>query len=267
MDLEKLLVVAKNAALIGGQVLKEHFRKVSTDRIEEKAPKDFVSFVDKTSEGRIREYLGAVTPDFSILGEEGGIDLKGELLWVIDPLDGTKNYLAGFPVFAVSVALVDPEKNFKPLVGAIYLPYFDSLYYAATSKGAFKNGEPLRVNSNKTSLKQCFFSYGFPSRAKRDLNTYCGITLEVFKRVASLRRPGAAAADLAYVAEGVFDGTFEFELKLWDVAAGTLLVEEAGGKVEWLNFSPDDWRLDIVASVPQFFEEIKQIVVSRLGSD
>ena len=264
MDLEKLLIVAKNAALIGGQVLKENFRKVSTDQIEEKAPKDFVSFVDKTSEARIREYLSKETPEFSILGEEGGIDQKGDLLWVIDPLDGTKNFLAGFPVFAVSVALVDPTKDFKPLVGAIYLPHFDSLYYAATSKGAFKNGNPIRVNSNKSSLKQCFYSYGFPSRAKRDLNAYCGIMLEIFKKVASLRRPGAAAADLAFVAEGVFDGTFEFELKLWDVAAGTLLVEEAGGKVAWLNFSPAEWRLDIVASVPQFFEEIKGVVDSNL---
>ncbi len=266
MELDKLLEVAKNAALIGGQVLKEHFHRVGSESIEEKAPKDFVSFVDKTSEGRIREYLGAVTPSFSILGEEGGIDLKGELLWVVDPLDGTKNYLAGFPVFAASVALVDPNKQFKPIVGAVYLPYFDSLYYAASNRGAFKNGSPIRVNTDKETLRRCFFSYGFPSRAQRDLNTYCGIMLEVFKRVASLRRPGAAAADLAYVAEGVFDGTFEFELKLWDVAAGTLLVEEAGGKVEWLNFSPESWKLDIVASVPQFFGEIKEIVVSRLGN-
>jgi myo-inositol-1(or 4)-monophosphatase len=96
------------------------------------------------------------------------------------------------------------------------------------------------------------------------LNTYCGIVLKVFKKVASLRRPGAAAVDLAYIAEGVFDGTFEFELKLWDVAAGTLLVEEAGGKVAWLNFNPQTWRMDIVASVPQFFDEIKQIVEEGL---
>ncbi len=265
MDLEKLLEVAKEAALIGGQVLKENFRKVSTDQIEEKAPKDFVSYVDKTSEERIRDFLGKVTSEFSILGEEEGIDQKGDLLWVIDPLDGTKNFLAGFPVFAVSVALVDPSKNFKPLVGAVYLPYFDSLYYAATSKGAFKNGDPLKVNLNKTSLKQCFFSYGFPSRAKRDLNTYCGIMLDVFREVASLRRPGAAAADLAYVAEGVFDGTFEFELKLWDVAAGTLLVEEAGGKVEWLNFSTQTWEIDILATLPQFFEQIKGKILPKIS--
>jgi len=264
MDLEKLLEAAKNAALIGGQVLKENFRKVTPNQIEEKAPKDFVSFVDKTSEERIREYLAKVTPEFSILGEEGGIDLKGDLLWVIDPLDGTKNFLAGFPIFAVSVALVDSSKDFQPLVGAVYLPYFDQLYYASRGGGAFKNGNPLRVNQNKTSLRQCFYSYGFPSRAKRDLNLYCDIVLEVFKKVASLRRPGAAAADLAYVAEGVFDGTFEFELKLWDVAAGSLLVEESGGKIAWLNFSTEKWTVDIVASVPQFFNEIKRIITAKL---
>jgi len=264
MSLEKLLTVAQNAALIGGQVLKENFRKIKTEQIEEKAPKDFVSFVDKTSEERIREYLSKVAPEFSLLGEEGGIDLKGDLLWVIDPLDGTKNFLAGFPVFAVSVALVDPAKDFQPLVGAVYLPYFDQLYYASRGGGAFKNGNPLRVNINKRNSKKCFLCYGFPSRASRDLNTYCNLTMEIFKKVASLRRPGAAAADLAYIAEGVFDGTFEFELKLWDVAAGSLLVTEAGGKVEWLNFDTATWKMDIVATIPPIFDEIKKIVLTFL---
>jgi myo-inositol-1(or 4)-monophosphatase len=257
MELDKLLITAKEAALIGGQVLKENFGKVRSEEIEEKAPKDFVSFVDRTAEERIREYLKAKFPQFSILGEEGGLEEKGNLLWVIDPLDGTKNFLAGFPIFGVSVALVDAEKDFQPLVGAVYLPYGDGLYYASLGGGAFKNGKPIKVNSAKNELKKCFFCYGFPSRAQRDLNLYCRIMLSIFSKVASLRRPGAAAVDLAYVAEGIFDGTFEFELKLWDVAAGSLIVREAGGKVAWLNFNPDNWRLDIVASVPQFFDEIK----------
>ncbi len=264
MDLEKLLTIAKEAALVGGWVLKENFGRVKSSQIEEKAPKDFVSFVDKKAEERIREYLKAKTPKFSLLGEEFGFDSKGELVWVIDPLDGTKNFLAGFPIFGVSVALVDASKGFKPLVGAVYTSAFGDLYYAAKGLGAFKNGKPIRVNFDKSELKRCFFCYGFPSRAERNLNTYCGITLEVFKRVASLRRPGAAAVDLAMVAEGIFDGTFEFELKLWDVAAGTLLVREAGGSVEWLNFNPESWKLDVVASVPQFFEEIKGIIANGL---
>ena len=264
MQLEKYLTAAKEAALIGGLVLKENFPKVREIKIEEKAPKDFVSFVDKTSEERIRDYLRGKFPQFSLLGEEEGLDKEGELIWVIDPLDGTKNYLAGFPVFGVSVALVDASKDFEPLAGAVYLPYFDSLYYGAKGLGAYKNGKPIRVNKNKENLKRCFFSYGFPSRAARNLNLYCKIMLTIFKEVASLRRPGAAAVDLAYVAEGVFDGTFEFELKLWDVAAGTLLVREAGGKVEWLNFSPETWKMDIVATVPQFFEKIRKIVKEGL---
>ncbi len=263
MELDKYLEIAKEAAVIGGNVLKENFKKVKTDQIEEKAPKDFVSYVDRKAEERIREYLGCKTPQFSILGEEKGLDLKGELVWVIDPLDGTKNYLAGFPIFGVSVALVDASKNFKPLVGAVYLPYFGNLYYASLKGGAYKDGKPIRVN-DKEDLKRCFFCYGFPSRAKRDLNTYCGIMLQIFKEVASLRRPGAAAVDLVYVAEGIFDGTFEFELKLWDVAAGSLIVEEAGGKVEWLNFDQKNWTLDLVVSIPRFFERIKTFVVNSL---
>lgn len=265
MDLTRLEEIAKGAALVGGWVLKENFGRVKTSQIEEKAPKDFVSFVDKTAEERIREYLKRFTPEFSILGEEFGLEGSSELVWVIDPLDGTKNFLAGFPVFGVSVALVDASKGFKPLAGAVYLPHRGELYHARLGGGAFKNGKPLKVNTEKDELKKCFFCYGFPSRARRDLNLYCEIMLSVFKKVASLRRPGAAAVDLAMVAEGVFDGTFEFELKLWDVAAGTLLVEEAGGKVEWLNFDGESWRLDIVAAVPQFFEEIREEVVKRIG--
>ncbi|HID79347.1 MAG TPA: inositol monophosphatase, partial [Aquificales bacterium] len=130
--------------------------------------------------------------------------------------------------------------------------------------GAFKDGKPIKVNANKKELKKCFFCCGFPSRAKRDLNLYCEIMLRIFGKVASLRRPGASAVDLIYVAEGIFDGTFEFELKLWDVAAGSLIVREAGGKVEWLNFNTTDWRLDLVASVPQFFDEIKAEVERHL---
>jgi len=266
MDLANLVEIAKGAALIGGQVLKENFGKLKTEDIEEKAPKDFVSFVDKTSERKIREYLKKFTPAYSILGEEEGIEGSSNWIWVIDPLDGTKNYLAGFPIFAVSVALVNAKENFKPLVGSIYLPYFGDLYYAYQKGGAYKNGKLIKVNKKK-DLKKCFFTYGFPSRAQRNLETYCEIMLDIFKKVASLRRPGAAAVDLAYIAEGIFDGTFEFELKLWDVAAGTLLIEEAGGKVEWLNFDPTLWKLDIVASIPEFFEDIKKRVVTQIDDN
>ena len=155
--LEKFLWAAKEAALLGGQVLKEHFRAVGTDAVEEKAPKDFVSFVDRLSEERIRNYLKKVFPGHAVLGEEGGIEGSGDLVWVVDPLDGTKNYLGGFPVFAVSVALVDASMGFKPLAGAVYLPYFDDLYYASVGGGAFKNGRPIKV-SGKTELKKCFFT-------------------------------------------------------------------------------------------------------------
>lgn len=264
MELDRLLTVAKESALIGGQVLRENFGKVKTEEIEEKGPNDFVSFVDRKAEERIRDYLKVKFPEFSILGEEGGLEEKGNLFWVIDPLDGTKNFLAGFPIFGVSVALVDAEKNFQPLVGAVYLPYWGNLYYASIGSGAFKDGKPIKVNANKKELKKCFFCCGFPSRAKRNLNLYCEIMLRIFGKVASLRRPGASAVDLVYVAEGIFDGTFEFELKLWDVAAGSLIVREAGGKVEWLNFNTTDWRLDLVASVPQFFDEIKAEVERHL---
>lgn len=225
-ELELFLRVAKESSLLGGQVLKEFYRK-EDNLVMEKGEKDIYSLADKLSEERIREHIQKHLPDHKIVGEEEGGSADGEYVWYIDPLDGTKNYIAGFPIFGTSVGLL---YRGEPIVGAVYLPAFDSLYWAIKGGGAFKNGKPIRIRQ-KAKLKQCYVAYGYPSRAKRNLNSYWNIFREVFDKVGAMRRPGAAAVDLCLLAEGVFDGLLEFELNPWDVVAGSLIAKEAGAKV------------------------------------
>ena len=252
MELKEFLIAAKEAALVGGIVLKENFRKVENESIEEKAEKDFVSYVDKTSEERIRDFLSRKFPDHKVVGEEEGGVEEGEFVWYIDPLDGTKNYIAGFPIFGVSVAL---SYGGEPVVGAVYLPYFDDLYWAAKGMGAFKNGRSIRV-SVTSEVKYSVVAYGFPSRAMRDLDTYWLIFKEIFDKVAAMRRPGAAAVDLCFLAEGIFEGLVEFELHPWDVNAGIVILKEAGGSYRVME---KGMKRDIVASngrIQGFLEEV-----------
>ncbi len=225
-EVEFFLKVAKGASLLGGQVLKEFYKK-EENLVMEKGEKDVYSLADKLSEEAIREHINRYLPDHKVVGEEDGGSADGEYVWYIDPLDGTKNYIAGFPIFGTSVGLL---YRGKPLVGAVYLPVFDSLYWAMEGGGAFKNGKPIRVRQ-KSQLKQCYVAYGYPSRAKRNINSYWNIFREVFDKVGAMRRPGAAAVDLCLLAEGVFDGLLEFELNPWDVVAGSLIAKEAGAKV------------------------------------
>lgn len=251
MSFKEFLLAAKEAALIGGIVLKENFRRVKEESIEEKGEKDFVSYVDKTSEERVREFLGKRFPEHTIVGEEEGGEERGEFVWYIDPLDGTKNYIAGFPIFGVSIALAHGD---EPIVGAVYLPFFDTLYWASKGEGAFKNGEPIRVSSTR-HVKFSVVAYGFPSRAKRDLDLYWSVFKEVFDRVAAMRRPGAAAVDLCFVAEGVFEGLMEFELHPWDINAGIVILKEAGGRYAVME---SGGKRDVIASngwIQDFLED------------
>lgn len=258
-SLEVILKVAKESALMGGKVLKEHFGKVSQGDIEEKSEKDVVSYVDKRSEEVIRENITKNFPDHSVIGEEeGGVD-NHDYLWYVDPLDGTKNYIAGFPIFGVSVGVVYKK---EPIVGAVYLPYFDTLYWAVKGRGAYKNGRIIRV-SQREQVKHFYIAYGYPSRARRDLNVYWRIIRDLFEKVGAMRRPGAAAVDLCFVAEGIFDGLVEFELNPWDVCAGMLLVQEAGGRV-YLTKGLSKGT-DVIAASLKAFPHIENAVKSNIG--
>ena len=226
-----VLAVAMTAAQRGGEVLRRFFRALDPAQITEKAQNDFVSAADRAAEEAIAFYLRDRTPEFGLLAEEGGASGASGGRWVVDPLDGTTNFVHGFPHFAVSVALV---VDGRIEVGAIFDPMRDEMFSAARGGGAWRNGTRIYVTTRE-GLAGGFLTTGFPFRVHRVLDTYLRVFHDVFLRVAAIRRPGAAALDLAHTAAGIFDGFFEFCLSPWDIAAGALLVREAGGLVTNLD--------------------------------
>lgn len=253
MKIEIFLQAAKEAALIGGQVLKKNFRKIESRNIHEKAEKDVVSYVDKASEERITDYLFRRFPQHKIIGEESGGTDEGEFVWYIDPLDGTKNYITGFPIFGVSVSLLHMG---KPLVGAVYVPLFDDLYWAGKRIGAYKNKNSIRVGTT-TKSGYSVIAYGFASKPKRDIEVYLHIYKEILTKVAAIRNPGAAAVELCFLAEGVFEGLVEFEVEPWDINAGILILQEAGGIYSVLEHNE---KRDIIASNGRLQKLLEKIV-------
>ncbi|WP_456401474.1 inositol monophosphatase family protein [Persephonella sp.] len=260
MDTEQFVRTAKESAVLGGHILKEYFKKVKKEDIESKAVKDFVTYVDKLSEERIRNFILSLHPDHAFLGEEEGIigNRKSEYLWIVDPLDGTKNYINGFEIFGVSVAL---QKGKDIIASAVYVPMLDKLYWAGKGTGAYMNGERMKISNR--AIEMAIVSTGFPFRYIEELDSYLKAFREAMITFSAIRRPGAAAVDLALTAEGVFDGFFEMKLSIWDIAAGYLLVKEAGGVFS--NFYGEE-KLDgnVIAGSPHIYEELYNIVKRTL---
>ena len=245
LDLPSLLRTAEHAAFAGGTIVAEHFG--ATGNAREKAPGDWVTDVDTSSEEAVRESLERDWPSLPVFGEEGGGE-RGDVGWFVDPLDGTANFLHGFPAVGVSVALVQLG---VPVVGVVHAPLLGITYSASRGGGAFADGERIAVSEREAERAIC--ATGFPFRAKADrLDEYLPIFEAALRRFEDLRRAGSASLDLAWTAAGVFDGYFEQALGPWDVAAGALLVREAGGVVT--DWSGDDraWLRsgDIVAGPP-----------------
>jgi myo-inositol-1(or 4)-monophosphatase len=240
----RILQVAVRAARAAGRIQRESFGKVV--QVEHKGAIDLVTAIDRRSERAILAIVERAFPAHGVLAEESDPRTgDGEHLWVIDPLDGTTNYSRGFPYFCVSVALA---RAGRVVVAAVYQPLLDELFTAIRGQGAFLNGRPLRV-SNQGLLDQAFLATGFPYDIRRGRRTNIDHFTNFATRCLAIRRAGAAALDLAYVAAGRFDGFWELKLRPWDIAAAALLVEEAGGRVSGLAGRP--WRLpvrDVVAS-------------------
>jgi myo-inositol-1(or 4)-monophosphatase len=196
---------------------------------ESKGPGDYVTAVDRQSEEVVVRILASVFPELPILAEEtgGGVPENG---WVVDPLDGTTNFSRGFPMVAVSVALLE---NGQPTVGAVHAPFLGFTFTAAAGEGAHdQDGRRLRLED--TDPRRAVVSTGFPFKSPEQIPRLVGTLERVLGLVEDIRRPGAASLDLAFTASGVFDGYFELGLKIWDIAAGALLVTEAGGVVsDW----------------------------------
>ena len=225
-DLDALLRVALDAARVGGAVVAEHFG--AAREVREKAPGDWVSAADLRSELAVREALERAAPDIPVVGEEGGGE-RAALGWLVDPLDGTANFLHGLEAVGVSIALVEDD---VPIVGVVHAPLLGRTYSARLGGGAFRDDQPVRVSTRPPAQAIC--ATGFPFRHKHLVEPYLAVFAAALRALEDLRRVGGASLDLSWTAEGVFDGYFELALGPWDVAAGGLLVREAGGIVtDW----------------------------------
>lgn len=227
-NLNNYLAVAREAALQAGVILKEHFGKISPSMINEKATNDYVTIVDRRSEDIIKEHIKSHFQNHNIMAEESPAERHSSpFLWIIDPLDGTMNYIHGLPSFAVSIALAIEGSL---AMGLIYEPLRENIYSAIRGHGSFKNDRRIHVSSSET-LSTSLIATGFPFRIKGVIDSYLRVFKDLFMRATGIRRGGSACLDLAYTAEGIFGGFFECALSPWDIAAGALLVEEAGGVV------------------------------------
>ena len=252
-----MLNVAIKAARAAGAIINRAALDVESVRIAAKQTNDFVTEVDKAAEDIIIETLLGAYPDHGIWAEESGRrEGKGsgrKHMWIIDPLDGTTNFIHGFPVYCVSIALMYDGKIEQAVV---YDPTRNDLFCATKGRGAYLNDRRIRV-AKRTMLRDCLLSTGFPFRPGDNFKSYMAMLTEVMPRVAGVRRAGSAALDLAYVAAGFSDGFFETGLSAWDVAAGSLLVTEAGGLVG--NFSGEADFLEqkeCVAANPRIYGQM-----------
>jgi myo-inositol-1(or 4)-monophosphatase len=230
LNLHPMVNVAVKAARAAGSIINRAALDIESVRVSQKNANDFVTEVDQAAESVIIETLLSAYPGHGILAEESGRAhgaQDSEYVWIIDPLDGTTNFIHGLPIYCVSIALSVKGKIEQAVV---YDPTRNDLFTATKGRGAYLNDRRIRV-SKRISLKDTLLSTGFPYRQGDDFSQYLTLMGDVMQRTAGLRRPGAAALDLAYVAAGYTDGFFEKGLQPWDVAAGSLLVTEAGGLV------------------------------------
>ena len=256
-----MLNIAVKAARRAGAIISRASNDLDKLTVELKAPNDFVSEVDRAAEAAIIEVLRQAYPQHSILAEESGASgatlAESDYQWIIDPLDGTTNFLHGFPQYCVSIALaVKGAVNH----GVIYDPTRNELFTASKGGGAFLNDRRIRV-SKKIQLQDCLIGTGFPTRDMHNFERYLAMFKDLTPKCAGIRRPGAAALDLAYVACGRYDGFWEMGLSAWDMAAGALMIKEAGGLVT--DFSGEDGYLTagtIIAATPKAFPALLQIV-------
>lgn len=257
-ELGRLRQVADEAAGIGSEIVRRRFDEHAA-KGELKGAGDYVTSVDRESERQIRDFLDRATPDIPVLAEESGGD-QGDRFWAVDPLDGTTNFLLRFPVVAVSIALIEDG---RPVTGAVRGPMLGLSFSGARGQGAWSGSEPLRVS--RRPPERAVVAMAFPFRAKSLIPRYTGALGQVLAHTEDVRRAGAASLDLAWVAAGVFDGYLELNLSIWDVAAGALLVEEAGGVVT-------DWEGDagylsgnIVAGSPATHDVLLEAARSTEG--
>lgn len=256
------LNTAVKAARRAGDIIVRGLTRIEGVESTAKGHNDFVTSIDHAAEAAIIEILNNAYPSHGFLAEESG-ETKGDvnIVWIIDPLDGTTNFMHGYPQFAVSIAC---QVEGKMEHGVIYDPMRQEIFTASRGAGAFLENKRLRV-SNRRSLEGALIGTGFPYRDNLHLlDTYLAMFKAVTQRAAGLRRPGSASLDLAYVAAGRTDGFWEFGLRAWDTAAGTLLIREAGGLIATLDGGEYKQNGNIVAGSPRVFNELLETIAPFL---
>jgi myo-inositol-1(or 4)-monophosphatase len=257
LSMQPMLNIAVRAARSAGELILRSADSVSRLSVDQKGKNDYASEVDRMAEREIISIIKAAYPEHAILAEESGRHKGNDFVWIIDPLDGTTNFLHGFPQYSVSIAL---KYKGKLEVGVVYDPLRDELFTAKRGGGAMLNSRRLRV-TNQNSLKGALIGTGFPFKTDRDLDAYLGMFRALTTECAGIRRAGSAALDLAYVAAGRMDGYWEIGVMEWDMAAGILLIKEAGGVVT--DFSFNDNYLEsgnVIVGSPKMHQLMYQLI-------
>ena len=255
-----MLNIAVKAARRAGVIINRAAQDIDALTVSTKRHNDFVTEVDQAAEQAVIQILLKAFPDHAILAEESGAHGKSDFVWIIDPLDGTTNFIHGFPQYCVSIGL-----RYKGTVtqAVIYDPGRNELFTATRGHGAYLNDRRMRV-SKRRQLDDALIGTGFPFRSGEHMDEYAAVLRQVMEQTAGVRRAGAAALDLAYVASGRLDGFWEMGLSPWDMAAGSLLIQEAGGLVS--DFEGDGNYLEcgnIVCGTPKVFTPLLQIVAAH----
>jgi myo-inositol-1(or 4)-monophosphatase len=264
--MQPMLNIAVRAARQAGDVIMRRIDRLDTLKVTSKSRNDFVSDIDRKAEEVIIETIRAAYPEHAILAEESGSQTGNDFEWVIDPLDGTTNYLHGYPQFSVSIALREKGRLSQAVV---YDPVRQDLFTASRGSGAQLNNRRLRVSAAK-GLEGALLGTGFPFRQPQHMDVWLGMFRELFPQVSDIRRSGSAALELAYVAAGQLDGFWEIGLSEWDMAAGALLIQEAGGLVSDFDGGHNYMQSgNIVAGNPRVFKAmlsaIHPHVTAKLG--
>jgi myo-inositol-1(or 4)-monophosphatase len=250
--------IAVRAARRAGEIMVRQMNQLEALQVIEKSRNEFVSQVDQAAEAAIIEIIRDHYPDHAILAEESGAAGEHEYQWIIDPLDGTTNYLHGFPQFSVSIGVT---RKGELEHGVVYDPLRQEIFTASRGQGAQLDGRRIRV-SKRTTLAQSLVGTGFPYRANlQHLDRYLEMLRAVMLESAGVRRPGSAALDLCYVAAGRVDAFFELGLSTWDVAAGALIIREAGGRIS--DFHGGDGYLtsgNVVAGNPKTYAALSRLL-------
>ena len=257
LSMQPMLNIAVRAARSAGDLILRSSDNVGRLTIDQKGKNDYASEVDRMAEREIISIIKAAYPEHAILAEESGEHKGNDFVWVIDPLDGTTNFLHGFPQYAVSIAL---KYKGRLEVGVVYDPLRDELFTAKRGGGAMLNNRRLRV-TNQNTLKGALLGTGFPFKTDKHLDAYVGMFKSLTTECAGIRRAGSAALDLAYVAAGRLDGYWEIGIMEWDMAAGILLIKEAGGVAT--DFSFNDKYMEsgnVIVGSPKMHQLMYQLI-------